>query len=139
MRGLAPALLLSAAGCMAFVEPPEETALDRLLEAEALFAEGRWSDAEVRFAYVVSVRDRCLDAYVKLAECQRRRNDPEAAAATLERLLKVDPYHVVALRELARRSAEQGRREEALERYLKLQEALPGDRAAAAEIERLRK
>lgn len=129
------ALLL--AGCIPLDPAPEDIALERLEEADAHFAAGRFAEAEPHYAFVVSKRDRAREAYLKMAVCQQRLGREADAVASLRRLLGVDGYHAGGLRMLAGLLAGRGQEAEALGLYRRLLELRPEDRDLRREIARL--
>lgn len=122
MRSILPVVL--AAGC-ASAPAPEEVALDRYYEAEALFEQGRHEEAVPHYEFVISVRDRLKTAYHHLAECHERLGRESEAVGVLERLLKVDRHDDRALKELGRLYTKRGRLDDAIAVYRTLAERHP--------------
>lgn len=131
------ALLL--AGCFPLDPAPEDIALDRLEEADAHFAAGRFAEAEPHYEFVVLKRDLVREAHLKLAVCQQRLGRDTDAVASLRRLLGVDGYHAGGLRMLAGLLVGRGQEAEALGLYRRLQEIKPEDKELQREITRLEK
>ncbi len=135
-RGALVGVLLLA-GCLPLDPAPEDIALERLEEADALFAAGRFAEAEPHYAFVVSKRDRAREAYVKMALCQQRLGRDADAVTSLRRLLGVDGYHAGGLRMLAGLLAGRGQEAEALGLCRRLLELTPDDKDLRREIARL--
>ena len=132
---LVGALLLS--GCFPLDPAPEDIALERLEEADAHFAAGRFAEAEPHYAFVVSKRDRAREAYLKMAVCQQRLGRDPDAVTSLRRLLGVDGYHAEGLRMLGGMLAGRGQAAEELVFYRRLLELKPEDQGLRREIARL--
>ncbi len=131
--------LLLAAACSSPPPAPDEVALERYAEAEALFAQGRYAQAAPHYEFCVSARDRFKDAYVRLAYCQETTGQEGKAVATLERLLRVDRQDEYALRHLWRLYVHRGFVAQALDAVRRLEELYPRDEALKAEAARLAK
>lgn len=133
MRSFA-ALALLTAGCGGTSAAPDEVALERFEEGNALFAQGRYAEAAPHYEFAVSVRDRFKEAHYRLAYCREQTGDESGAVAALEKVLRSDRHDAKALRGLARLYTHRGYAGPAIDAL----KALPLPTAEElAEIERL--
>ncbi len=138
-RMLLTVVVLGFGGCVRPDMPPapEEIALDRFEIGEKLMAQGRYADAAPEFEYAIQHRWRWKAPYLSLARCQETTGHDDAAIATLEKFLHVDPSDDDAMRGLGRLYDRRGDPARALVHYRKLWERHPEDAALAAEVARL--
>lgn len=132
-------VLVALAGCVRPDMPPapEEVALDRFEVGERLVEEKRFADAVPEFEYAIQHRWRWKAPYLQLARCHETLGHEDAAIATLEKLLHVDPNDDDALRGLGGLYDRRGDSRRALVHYRRLWERHPDDAALAGEIARL--
>jgi tetratricopeptide (TPR) repeat protein len=130
--------ILAAAGCSRGGErTADDAALERYALAGDLFEKKRYREAILHYEYVLSVRDRIKDAYLRLAACHEALGSDGEAVAVLERARRVDRTDEAVLRGLGRLHARRGAAREAVRAYRDLLEVRPGDEAVRAEIARL--
>ncbi len=131
-------LLLFLFGCGS-APTYDDIALEKYEQANLLFDQGRFADCIDRYEYVVLWRDRILDAYPKLAICYERTGRTDRAVETMERMLKVEPYHVEGLRKSSDLYERHGNVPKAIELTRRILERHPEDAGARATLERLEK
>jgi tetratricopeptide (TPR) repeat protein len=131
---MAAAALLG--GCAA-AATPDEAALERYYDANALFNQGRYAEAIPLYESVIPVRDRLKDAYYKLAYAYEVRGEESRAVESLEKVLRVDRQDEYALRHLWRLYVHRGFVGQALEMARGLEKLYPSDPGLKGEIARL--
>jgi tetratricopeptide (TPR) repeat protein len=136
-RATASLAVLLIGGCGAFGAATDEIALDRLAEAHERYDAGRLAEAEPLYAEVIRVRDRCWEAYLRLADCQERAGRLGDAEATLVRLLSVDAWHEEGLSRTLRLREARGDAAGALGAARKLLELKPKDESLRGAVARL--
>lgn len=102
-RVLRVLVLTLLAGCSPNLSPsPDEIAVEKYQEANALFKEGKYAEAIPLYEYVIKHRDRIQGAYHNLSRCYESTGDVPRAIAALEKARRVDRSDEYAARELAR-------------------------------------
>ena len=134
MKFAAAAALLAGCGASA---APDEAALERYQDANALFDQGRYGDAIPLYESVLPIRDRLKGAYYRLAYCYESRGEESRAVETLEKAARVDPQDEYALRNLWRLYCHRGFVDQALDAARRLSVLYPGDAKLRGEIARL--
>ena len=139
MRLALALVLLGLAGCSFRDQPnvPEEDAVERLIQADALFAEGRYEEAEPHYEFSIKHRWRAKEPYLKLALCRQALGRDAEAVDALRKLLRWDRDDEPALRAVARLEERRGRVAEALEACRHLKTLRPDDKELEGEIARL--
>lgn len=89
---IAAVVLLLCAGCGRPASPSvEETALERLEEADEHFERKEWARAAAAYEDVVRRRELIRGAWLKLSTAYAEMGERSRAAGALDRWLRIDP------------------------------------------------